>query len=181
MNDFNITATNEFTNNETITASGDLTVYTTNFNQDRGVIDIANNFNITATNRFTNNTTIHADAIDIFTDFFINEDGNIFIDAFSISLPGDFNYEDDYLSGNVSGANSLGFILRDGGNFTTNTDIILTGDFEIASHGFDNTNNATISADNLRFVLGDYLDNSDGSIIKGNSIYIEAERYVHNL
>ena len=176
VNDFNITATNEFTNNETITASGDLTVYTTNFNQDRGVIDIANNFNITATNRFTNNTTIHADAIDIFTDFFINDDGNIFIDAFSISLPGDFSYENDYLSGNVSGANSLGFILRDGGNFTTNTDIILTGDFEIESDGFDNTNNATISADNLRFVLGDYLDNSDGSIIKGNSIYIEAER-----
>ena len=54
---------------------------------------------------------------------------------------------------------SLGFILRDGGNFTTNTDIILTGDFEIESDGFDNTNNATISADNLRFVLGDYLNN----------------------
>ena len=77
---------------------------------------------------------------------------------------------------NVSGANSLGFILRDGGNFTTNTDIILTGDFEIASHGFDNTNNATISADNLTFVLGDYLNNDVGSIIKGNNIYIEAER-----
>ena len=65
--------------------------------------------------------------------------------------------------------------MRDGGNFTTNTDIILTGDFEIESDGFDNTNNATISADNLRFVLGDYLDNNDGSMLKGNNIYIEAD------
>ena len=138
----------------------------------------------------TNASTIRTNSLAIVTGSFnnissnpsaTNPAGNVITDSFALSVAGDFNYLDDYLNnGNISHANDQYFTARNG-DFTNTTNIRLTGNFEVTADSFTNIDNASIEANNLKFILGDYLNNNVGSTLNGNSIVIEAENYVHNI
>ena len=134
QNNFNITARNDF------------------YNEDGATISV-DNFNVTAGDDFYNrdDATISANDVSISVSSFINShtegDGSITADTLILSVAEDFDYATDYLgNGNINAANQ-NFIVRNG-DFTNNTSIALVGNLEITANNFINTS-GSIAADSF--------------------------------
>ena len=102
-NDFNVTAENDFYNYETINANNfNVTSGNNHYNYDSAIIT-ANNFNVTAVDDFYNYATINANDFNVTADSFFNSlpndsnsNGNIVADTLTISVAGDFDYSSDF-------------------------------------------------------------------------------------
>ena len=95
----------------------------------------ADNFNVTAGSDFNNYSYVRSNIISISAEDFVNvhtggTEGDISANTLTISVEGDFDYEDDYLdNGNIGATNALN--LNVGGDFSYDDS---ANDFELAAN-----------------------------------------------
>ena len=126
---------------------------------------------------FTNNTSIVlAGDFGVTANDFINTNGDITVDTFTLSVEGDFDYASDFLgNGNIE-ANNQNFTIRNG-DFTNNTSIVLAGDFGVTADRFNHQYGSSINVYNFSVTAGTTIINSP---VNADNFSVTAGGFFHD-